>query len=257
MNTECQIYLGTILLERNRWGKNDRRPSFLVSDWTERIAGDGFDGLELWENHALMADGDERERLRTGPCPVVLLNSYAGCEDEDRPARQQTAELAAFFDAAGMKFNFGKDPERQDRYIENVRAWANMFKPGYRMLSENHRGTTTADAELAAGTYERLDGVNIGGIIHFGNDEEEYRKRCGWYGRYLTHIHCKLSQDDGTVMGEDAVHHRLELLREFGFNGTFTIEFTEGMRVDNVTIDDLYRNAVRDLRLLRKCLASG
>ena len=66
-------------------------------------------------------------------------------------------------------------------------------------------------------------------------------------------VPCKLSQDDGTVMSEK----RLGLLRKFGFKGTFTIEFTEGMRVDGVTIDDLYCNAVRDLRLLRKCLASG
>lgn len=254
MGAEQQIYFGTILLERNRWGKGDRHPSFLVSDWTERIAGDGFDGLELWENHALLADMDEREGLRSGPCPVVLLNSYAGCENEDLAARQQTAQLASFFDAGGMKFNFGKFPERQDLYIDNVKAWSEMFKPGYRMLSENHRGTTTADAKLAADTYERLEGVNIGGIIHFDDAEEVYRQRFGCYGRYLTHIHCKLSSDDGLVMSEDAVRHRLNLLREFGFNGTFTIEFTEGMRVAGVTIDELYRNAVRDLHLLRGCL---
>jgi len=253
MVNQHQVYFGTILLERNRWIKEDRRPSFLVSDWTQRIADDGFDGLELWEDHALLADADERERLRTGSAPVILLNSYAGCENEDAEARQRTAEMAAFFDADGMKFNFGKDPDRQDLYIQNVRDWSRQFKPGYRMLSENHRGTTTADARLAASTYEQLDSINVGGIIHFDNDEATYRERFGCYGRYLTHIHCKLSSDDGQIMSEAEVHKRIDLLQEFGFNGTFTIEFTEGMRTD-ATIDQLYRNAVRDFNLLRKCL---
>ena len=28
MESCAQIYLGTVLLERNRWGKEDRRPTF-------------------------------------------------------------------------------------------------------------------------------------------------------------------------------------------------------------------------------------
>lgn len=250
-----RIFLGTVLLERNRWGKEDRNPSFLVSDWTRRIRDDGFDGLELWENHALLADEIERERLRTGPAPVVLLNSYASCETEDLAGRKRTAELADYFDAEGMKFNFGKFPERQDAYIENVRSWYGMFKPGYRMISENHRGTTTADAQIAARTYEQLGDLPVEGIIHFNNDEAAYRERFSAYGDRLTHIHCALSSEDGP-MAEDEVRQRVALLREFGFSGTYTIEFTEGVRSD-LSIDGLYRNAVRDLAVLRRCLAGG
>lgn len=253
MKTKERIFLGTVLLERNRWGKEDRTPSFLVSDWTRRIADDGFDGLELWQDHAAMADEEELERLRTGPAPVVLFNSYASCEPEDLEGRRRTAELANYFDAEGMKFNFGKDPERQDTYIDVVKEWAGMFKPGYRMISENHRGTTTADSRLAADTYERLEGINVGGIIHFNNDEASYRERFGLYGKYLTHIHCMLSSEEGP-MPEDEVRKRVAWLREFGFSGTYTIEFTEGVRSD-VSIEGLYRNAVRDFQLLRKCLA--
>lgn len=250
-----RIFLGTILLERNRWSKEDRSPSFLVSDWTQRIHDDGFDGLELWEDHGLLADEDERERLRLGPAPVVLVNSYAGCEDEDLSGRQRTAELARFFDAEGMKFNFGKAIERQDTYIENIRAWAGLFKPGYRMLSENHRGTTTADAHVAAKAYEQLADLPVGGIIHFNSDESVYRERFNAYGDRLTHIHCALSNEDGP-MPEDEVRLRVALLREFGFRGTYTIEFTQGVRSD-VSIDGLYRNATRDLGVLRRCLAEA
>lgn len=249
---ESRIFLGTILLERNRWGKEGRHPSFLVSDWASRIADDGFDGLELWEDHALMADEEERERLRTGPAPVVLLNSYASCEDDDHEARRRSAELASFLQAEGMKFNFGKQPEREESYVRNVADWYRMFEPGYRMLSENHRGTITADAEVAARVYRRLGDIRVGGIIHFGSDEATYRERFGAYGDRLTHIHCALSGEDGP-MEEDAVRLRVAWLRELGFAGTFTIEFTQGVRGD-LSIEELYRNAVRDLKMLRRCL---
>ncbi len=59
------IFLGTVLLERNRWAKDGRRSSVQVSDWTQRAHDDGFDGLELWEDHVNLATEDERERLRT------------------------------------------------------------------------------------------------------------------------------------------------------------------------------------------------
>lgn len=250
-----RIFLGTVLLERNRWNKEDRSPSFLVSDWTQRIADDGFDGLEIWQDHAAMTDEEELERLRTGPSPVILFNSYASVEPEDTEGRQRTAELVKFFDAEGMKFNFGKDPERQNIYIDVVREWSKMFKPGYRMISENHRGTTTANAKLAASAYEQLEGINMGGIIHFNNDEESYRERFAVYGKFLTHIHCMLSSEDGP-MPEEEVCKRVAWLKDFGFSGTYTIEFTEGVR-SGLSIEELYKNAVRDFLMLRKCLASS
>ena len=249
-----RIFLGTVLLERNRWGKEDRSPTFQVSDWTRRIADDGFDGLELWENHVLLADAEERERLRAGPVPVALLNSYAGCEDEDLADRQRSAEMANYLGAEGMKYNFGKSSESLDTYIENVKDWYNMFTPGFRMLCECHRGTLTADPDLAKNVFERLGEERSGAIIHFDNDEETYRRRFGCYGGCLTHIHCKLSSED-SMMTEDEVRRHIAWLREFNFSGTYTIEFTEGVR-GGLSIEDLYRNAVRDLQFLRRCLDS-
>jgi len=251
--SKARVFLGTILLERNRWGKEGRGPSYLVSDWTQRISDDGFDGLELWQDHAFEATNEELERLRTGPSPVTLFNSYANCDDDGLAARKRTAELASYFGCEGMKFNFGKSLEQKERYIENVREWSALFMPGYRMLSENHRGTITADADVAASVYASLGDLPVGGIIHFGNDEATYRERFTKYGDRLTHIHCALSTEEGP-MPESEVRLRVAWLREFGFSGTYTIEFTEGVRGQQ-TIDELYRNAVRDFRMLRKCLA--
>ena len=41
-----RIYLGTVLLERNRWTP-DRIPTFKVSEWAASIRAAGFDGVIL------------------------------------------------------------------------------------------------------------------------------------------------------------------------------------------------------------------
>jgi sugar phosphate isomerase/epimerase len=251
-----RIFLGTMILERSRFVKDIPCPSTSVSQWTQRICGDGFDGLELWANHALLADEEERERLRTGPMPVTLFNSYASCEPEDVEGRKRTAQMANLFKAEGMKFNFGKHLDHRDAYIEVVREWATMFRPGYRMISENHRGTITADADVAADVYAGLSDLPVQGIIHFNNDRATYEERFGKYGDRLTHIHCMLSNEDGP-MPESEVRKRVEWLREFNFSGTYTIEFTQGVRGDHTDLEAIYRNAVRDFQMLRKCLAGN
>jgi len=252
---ENEIYLGTILLERNRWGKGDRQPSFLVSDWTERIAADGFDGLELWQDHAMLADEDERQRLRSGPCPVKIFNAYDTGEPETLDTRRKIAELAVSLGAEGMKYNTGKDLDRHDVYVENIKQWREMFPPGFRFLCECHRGSTMEDPKLASETLDRLGRDDHGIILHgINNDEQTVRERFSHYGDRITHLHCNLSTDG--LIPEQQLRDRLALLRELGFRGTFTIEFTEGVRSD-LTIDQLYENAVRDFRLLRHCLASS
>ena len=64
-----EIFLGTILLEPNRWPDKAEStysrlqklspfkqgtPQILASQWMERVVADGFDGIELWANHALL-----------------------------------------------------------------------------------------------------------------------------------------------------------------------------------------------------------
>lgn len=255
MNDHAPIYLGTILLENNRWSKDERRPSFKVSDWIQRIADDGFDGLELWENHALLADEDERERLRNSPCPVKILNSYDTCESETADTRRQIAELAVFLGTEGMKYNTGKDADRHDTYAANLEAWRNMFPENFRFLCECHRGSTMQDPALASRTLDRLGREDHGIILHgFSDDEAQLRERFAHYGDRITHLHCNLSSNG--PMTEDAICRRLDLLLDLGFNGTYTIEFTEGVR-DGLSIEQLYQNALRDMRLLRSCLSRG
>jgi len=104
------IYIGTILLERNRWSPG-KVPTYQVSEWMDRFKRDGFDGMELWENHAALCSDDELARLEQAPLPVVVFNSYAGLGDGGLPEREQATRLANRLGARAIKFNVGNVPE--------------------------------------------------------------------------------------------------------------------------------------------------
>jgi len=248
-----RIYFGTVLLERNRWVKGERLPSLAVSDWVRRIGDEGFDGLELWENHAALAGEEERLRLRESPVPVRILNCYDRCGSETAGARRRAVELAGFLSAGGMKFNFGREPERHEEYVTNVRAWRALLPADFRFLCECHGGTNVEAPERAAETFARLGRENYEIIVHgFGGDEAGLRRRFELHGGRITHVHVSLPADGPGA--EPGTRKRVELLGELGFRGSYTIEFTEGVGADGETPERLFRNAVRDMKLVRKCL---
>jgi len=253
---ENNIYLGTVLLERNRWLDGERIPSFAVSDWVDRIAEAGFDGMELWQNHAFLVPGEEREKLRESRVPVRVFNSYDRCGRETREERTRAVRMAEFFSADGMKFNFGRDPARHDEYCETVKAWRAMLPPDFRFLCECHGGTTIEDPRKAAETFRQLGREDYEIIIHaFGGKDEDIAQRFRIHGSRITHIHANLSNTRNGLMPEAVIRTRLRLLRELGFRGSFTIEFTEGVGGDDENVETLFHNAVRDMQCLRQCLA--
>lgn len=251
-----RFYFGTVLLERNRWAKGERTPTIAVSSWGRRIAEAGFDGLELWQNHALLASAAEQEALRLSPAPVALFNSYASCENGAQAGRERAAERALFFGAGGMKFNFGADPARHDEYAANARAWRARLPPAFRFLCECHPGTTLEKPAAAAATFARLGRGDYEVILHaFSGDDAEVR---GWFeahGDRITHIHADISRLER--LPADAVRRRADLLRALGFRGTLTVEFTEGVGAPDENPETLFRRAVRDLGVLRQALGAA
>jgi sugar phosphate isomerase/epimerase len=247
------VYLNTVLPEMNRWSRNDLQDlTFTMSEWAQRIADDGFDGVELWQFHATEVDEEEVEKIRTGPCPVKIFNAYCSTEPEEAEARKKIAELALSLGATGMKYNSGKDVDRHPLYVESLREWRKMFPDDFRLMRECHRGSTMADTELANKTLDELGRDSFGMIIHgMDNDLDTLNERFGAYGDRIQHIHGNLSKN-GPMSDEDALE-RIKLLDSLGFKGTFSIEFTQGMR-DGLTQEELYANAVRDLKTLRKAL---
>src|SRR5216117_3476335 len=108
MVNKPRFLLGTVLLEVNRH-RPGKQPTFRVSDWMSRIAQAGFEGIELWENHAASAGEDEVALLKAGALPVVIFNTYAGFLDGEEGPRERAADLVKQLGAAAVKFNFGAD----------------------------------------------------------------------------------------------------------------------------------------------------
>jgi hypothetical protein len=247
-----RIYLGTVLLERNRWAKTaPRQPSIAISDWCSRIADAGFDGIELWQNHALLASDEERQKLKSASSPVKILNTYAGCDTDAEEERTQTVEAGQLLGVEGMKFNFGKLQERHGEYCDNVKKWRAMLPGAFRFLCECHGGTTVQDPQVAAEAFAQMNREDYEVIIHgFGGDDASIEKLFALHAERITHVHANLSNDQHKT--DDSLQKRLGLLLNLGFCGSFSIEFTEGVGGEDESPERLFRNAVRDLNALKR-----
>ncbi len=229
-----EIFLGTVLLEKSRWTP-EKRPSLKISEWADAIAAAGFQGLELWENHAALADAAEQLALKQLPIPVRIFNSYCSFDDEGVDGRKQSAEWARCFGSSGVKFNLGSDLAMTDTYTRHLAAWLDMLPKGCRALCECHGGTVLEDPDRAAAILRPfLDRVGI--IMHAfaGDDDDVLSRWLGTLGSAIRHVHVAggFRPTSGIPplrsLGE-TVHRRAALLRQAGFAGTWTIEFTAGV----------------------------
>jgi sugar phosphate isomerase/epimerase len=244
---EPQIYLATVLLERNRW--DSRIPSLRVSDWSSRIAEAGFDGIELWENHLLLADGRERDAVKRGPAPVVVLNTYCGFEAAAEDARRQSAELARFLHVRAVKFNFGSDIDAVPEYIENLAAWSELLPSGCRLLCECHPGTVLEEPAAAARLLAPSK-CTVEVIVHalHGDDDSRLEAWLDVFSEQVTHVHA-------VIRDRDVARRRIRFLKDVGFSGTWTVEFCKGVNEPGEDTDRLFAQARDDLAFLRSELA--
>jgi len=248
-----EIYIGTILLERNRWSPG-KVPTYQVSEWLDRFARDGFNGVELWENHAALCSDNEFVRLEHAPLPIIVFNSYAGMGDERLPEREQVAQLANRLGARAIKFNVGNVPEDGAEYARNALTWADTMPGVARMLCECHSGTLMEELTVARATYASWYDDRFQAIVHaFSEPEEMLIEKLRRLGpRIVTHVHAALEAHTTETM--ELVHRRIDILRDMGFTGSFTLEFTEGTGKPHEVMETMYSRALRDLELLRKTL---
>ena len=254
------IYIGTLLLEKNRWGS--REPSYRVSDWLGRFADAGFDGMELWENHALRQSEEEVQRLEQSALPVVLFNTYNDCSDETASERSTVTDMILRLKAGGMKFNVGRDKARLDEYLANVAAWRGQFPESFRMCCECHGGTALEDLSLAEERFSRLEPAHVEMITHpFSRGDVDLTALARTCGPRLSHMHLQLSSPGSgrlrLAQDPDFVRERIGQLLDGGYEGSFAIEFTDGVAAkaeDNADMEVLFRNAVEDMEFLRSVL---
>jgi sugar phosphate isomerase/epimerase len=253
------IYIATVLLEPNRWA-GDKTPQITVSDWLPRFADAGFDGVELWQYHASLVAPAERAALRSAPLPIRLLNTYVGFTDGERAERQALAALGRELGVAGVKFNFGRQPEALAEYQRNYRSWRQQCPDDWRMLCECHGGTVLETPEAAAAAFAGMPAADIQLITHaFAEPPEVLRQKLELFGDRLTHIHVARRNPDADELQRldrqhDACRETLAVLADHGFNGTLTVEFTEGVAQPSEDAEQLFANAVADLYYLREHL---
>ena len=257
MTDNAGIYIGTILLEKNRWAKG-RRPSYKVSQWAQRFVDAGFDGMELWQNHATLCETEEVDAIAEGPCPVAIFNSYATMDDDADGDRERAVELVRRFGAAGVKFNVPKAPGQYDALKGNVLEWGGAMPPGVRMLCECHPNTALEEASDAGRFFSDMPADRWQAIVHPFTRFESLAEWFDVMGPAITHAHIQMTDEQGVFVRlarrDRLVKEVLDIMRGGGFSGSYTLEFAEGVRTESENIDDLFRSAVADLEYLRKVL---
>lgn len=267
------VYLGSILLEPNRWpdradavypylrrmtreaGTDQGPPRTVVSEWLGRAAADGFDGVELWENHALFASEAELARLADAPLPISVYNSYFNLDDDGGLRRDLALELVRKLNARAVKYNFGHERNRTAEYLRNLRAWTAQLDPSVRMIDECHSGGLYAGPADAAAMQIQLGDPRFVGTVHFKGTYDDGHSFADWVGALgprLGHVHAPRVVE----WGRDAVRRMVQTLRQHRFTGSITIEFTTGIDwgAPQPDVETLYRSAVADLRMLKETM---
>jgi hypothetical protein len=245
------IYIGTVALEKNRWGSRD--PSFKVSEWAGRFANDGFDGIELWEFHYLLADDSEKENLANLEIPI-LYNSYVGFTDAEKEARDNAVKAINKLKAPALKYNLGHDSEKLEEYKKNLLAWSEAIHPDCRILSECHEGTVLDDLDIAIEFHRDLDPKRFGIIQHPAGNTEDFKK---WYDAFpeqVDQLHMQFrtpESDPSTKECRESLEKLAEFLKDKQFDGKATIEFTRGIGKEE-NINEIYDNACSDMRCCRE-----
>ena len=256
-----KILFGTIALEINRW--SSRIPSYSVSDWVGRFKADGFDGLELWENHVLLhpsRDGEINKIIASG-FPVSVYNTYAAFDDESRGQRETAAETVKRLNAGAVKYNVGADESKIGEYKRNLISFAEALPDNCKLLCECHAGTVLEDNDAAAKFFGDLPEERFGVILHPFECPNELRTKFKIFGSRIKHIHSQITDGTGSRVRLDRLSERalacLGVMKEFNFYGSFTIEFTEGTSAPSENIDGLYENAMKDMRFIRENYMRG
>ena len=109
-----EIYLGTIALEVNRHRKG-KIPSYRISEWDDRICKAGFDGIELWENHALLCSDQEFGLLFGLHSSIAIFNSYVSLLQDGQQMRKRIYRVATDLQARSLKFNLGNHHKQLDQ----------------------------------------------------------------------------------------------------------------------------------------------
>ena len=247
------IYLASVLLEPNRWTPG-KIPGLRLSPWLDRIAEAGFDGVELWENHALLADDTEKDALIQATLSFPIFNSYVNLRSDGRDAREKVAAMARALGARAIKFNFSHDAAKRGEELSELNQWAQSLS-GIKLLCECHPGTSVEEPEQAAAALASCPEVGI--VVHPLNTPQ-LEAWLSLFGKRVCHSHIQWMVTEGRFKPlsqcRELLEERLQILRRHRYQGSYTIEFTGGVAEAPEDPGQLFQTAVHDLACLRETL---
>ncbi|GGC98424.1 sugar phosphate isomerase/epimerase family protein [Pontibacillus salipaludis] len=249
-----KILLNTVLLEKNRW-KDGQIPSIQVSEWIPAIKENGFDGLEIWQNHLLKASGEEQARLRQGKLPIEVFNSYIKFEDGHEDERAKVVDLVTEIQCKAVKFNLGHSMVYKSKYITHVKELLNQLPHFCELRCECHPGTVMEDPETAYQVFDQIGSNRVKAIIHPFHDQVNIERWFQHLGSSITHAHVSLYRNQLFHLlssDESFVRKRITKLHELQFKGSYSIEFTAGVAIGDENTDQVFTNASEDQYLLRQ-----
>jgi sugar phosphate isomerase/epimerase len=254
------ILLGTVALEPNRWGalSPDRKPTLTTEDWLSGAREAGFDGIELWEHHAMLASEAEVEALRTSSVPIEIWNSYVSFDDPEDAARDAVAGWVERLGCAAVKFNVGNDRENPvAAYAPRLERFANALPDATRLICECHMATAADDPSVAQKILSQAGGAErLQALIHLGDEPEYLDSMFAALGDRITHVHVNFLRQGAPLLSTIAedLRERINRIQSHGFAGSYTIEFVHGLGTETDRPADLLKAAVRDLSVLREAI---
>jgi sugar phosphate isomerase/epimerase len=256
------VLLGTVALEPNRWGllSPGREPRLSTADWLTRAEQAGFDGIELWENHATLGGEDEVRRLVASPLPVSIWNSYASFDVDDDAERNAVAAWVERLGASAVKFNVGNDPGSTSAYSERLARFIEKLPADASAICECHAGSSAEEPQVAreilaaAGRPDR-----VRALVHLGDDLDYLDAMFDALGERIHHVHVNFLKSGTPPLADiaDDVRSRVAHIRARGFVGSYTLEFVNGVGTDRDRPEEMIEAAVRDLVVLRDVLGGA
>ncbi len=247
------IYLGTVSMEKNRWGSKE--PSFEVSKWLEKARVDGFDGIELWEGHLTRASATEYKALCDTDFPIVF-NCYERFDDDNiTPALEKLAEHIKNVGAFAVKFNLAKCDKMVEEQLRLIWEWQKLVPEHVQMWCECHAGSAMEDVGNAQNFFLQTPSPRFNAIVHIGDFKKQLDEKIQAYGDRIVHIHLQTFREDNVrtclCAQKEWNEAALDALLKLPQIQSATVEFTK----EEDTPAGMYANAVEDLKFIKSYLA--
>ncbi len=229
------------------------RPLFEVLELAARV---GFDGIEPWgkPDHLPLttADGRVREvrrKLDSLGLACSQYGSYVSLGDS-KPAAQQKADMARSIEIAGMlatkiiriwagsKNSQELSPDDWDRIVSDAEHYCALAEPaGILLAMEMHGNTLTNLSSAMLELIRRVKSPCLKANYQILNDTEDPYERAEKAGPFAVMCHAQnvsTAGNDLPLISDGVVDFRkiYRILKGFGFQGYFEVEFVRGKTFD-------------------------